>query len=169
MHQRMTDQERRNNLVFHGIHESKDENKNDLTDKVKSILDKAELKIEGSFEVTRLGKIITQDNETSTNRPRPVKIILSNYWDKRIIYNARTTMKSKGNAGIFINEDLPKIQQTLLMHCREARRQNKIDTCWTDEGVVHVRTADKDDLIMTNVLQLKKDTGYKEKKAPNIN
>jgi len=164
MHQRMTDQERRNNLVFHGIHESKDENKNDLADKVKSILDKAELKIDGTFEVTRLGKTITQDNETSTNRPRPVKIILSNYWDKRIIYNARTTMKSKGNAGIFINEDLPKIQQTLLMHCREARRQNKIDTCWTDEGVVHVRTADKDDLIMTNVLQLKKDTGYKEKK-----
>ena len=85
MHQRMTDQERRNNLVFHGIHESKDENKNDLSDQVKSILDKAELKIEGSFEVTRLGKIITQDNETSTNRPRPVKIILANYWDKRII------------------------------------------------------------------------------------
>ena len=165
MQQRMTDQERRNNLVFHGIIESKDENKKDLNDKVKNILVKADLKIEGSFEVTRLGKI--QDNETSTQRPRPVKVILSNYWDKRIIYNARITMKSKGNHGIFINEDLPKVQQTLLMHCREARRQNKIDTCWTDEGVVHVRTADKDDLIMANVPQLIKDTGYKEKKSQN--
>jgi uncharacterized protein (UPF0335 family) len=167
MQQRMTDQERRNNLVFHGIMESKDENKKDLNDKVKNILDKADLKIEGSFEVARLGKIISQDNETSTQRPRPVKVILSNYWDKRIIYNARITMKAKGNHGIFINEDLPKIQQTLLMHCREARRQNKIDTCWTDEGVVHVRTADKDDLIMANVHQLIKDTGYKEKKSQN--
>ena len=71
-------------------------------------------------------------------------------------------MKDTDNKGIFINEDLPKIQQTLLMHCRKARRQNKIISQWTEDGVVHIRTKDKDDIIVTDLPALKKETDYKE-------
>jgi hypothetical protein len=162
INQRMTDQDRRNNVVIHGIKESKDESAEELTTKVNTILNKADLKIEGTFEVVRLGKVTALNSE---QRIRPVKVSLSNHWDKRIIYKARTTMKAKENFGIFINEDIPKLQQTLLMHCRQARRQKKLVSCWTEEGVVHVRTTDIDDIIITDLQQLKKDTGYIEKES----
>ena len=71
-------------------------------------------------------------------------------------------MKDTKNAGIFINKDLPKVQQTLLIHCRKARRLNLIETQWTEDGVVHIRTKEKDDLIITDLQSLKKETGYKE-------
>jgi hypothetical protein len=132
-----------------------------LTAKVNEILKKADIKIEDKFEATRLGKT---NAETSGNeaRLRPVKVCLRNHWDKRVIYRARTSMMATKNVGIFINEDLPKIQQTLLMHCRKARRGNKLTTCWTEDGVVHIKTKDKDDIVITDLGQLKKETGYTE-------
>ena len=66
------------------------------------------------------------------------------------------------NKGVFINEDLPKSQQTLLLHCRKARRLNKLVTSWTEDGVVHIKTADHDDLIITNLQALKTETSYEE-------
>jgi len=63
-------------------------------------------------------------------------------------------MKTSGNTGIFINEDLPKIQQTLLMHCRKARRINLLETCWTEEGIVHIKTTNKEDEVIPNTEKL---------------
>ena len=48
------------------------------------------------------------------------------------------------------------------MHCHKARRQNRIISQWTEDGVVHIRTKDKDDLIITDLSALKKETGYTE-------
>ena len=151
--QRMNDQDRKNNVVFHGIEETKGESQKQLTAKINAILKKAEIKIDDKFEANRIGK-------TYAGKIRPVKVCLKNYWDKRVIYKARTTMKTSGNTGIFINEDLPKIQQTLLMHCRKARRSNLIETCWTEEGIVHVKTTNKEDEVIPNTEKLTELTGY---------
>ena len=151
--QRMNDQDRRNNVVIHGIGESKGESPKQLTAKINSILNKAKIKIEDKFEATRLGKPKEAAN-------RPVKVCLKNYWDKRVIYKARTTMKTTGNMGIFINEDLPKIQQTLLLHCRKARRNNLLETCWTEEGIVYIKTTNKEDEVIPNTEKLSEVTGY---------
>ena len=183
---RMQDQDRRNNLVIVGIEEKISETQDDLDKNVKDILEKASIKLEGTFVANRLGKQAPADNASSADnattgfisrwrgnksqktpqatmpRSRPVKICLTSQYDKHIIYKARTTMKDTDNKGIFINEDLPKIQQTLLMHCRKARRQNKIISQWTEDGVVHIRTKDKDDIIVTDLPALKKETDYIE-------
>ena len=151
--QRMSDQDRRNNVVIHGIAESTGESPKKLTYKINEILKKAKIKIDDKFEATRLGK-------NNAGKTRPVKVCMKNYWDKRTIYKARTTMKATGNTGIFINEDLPKIQQTLLMNCRKARRDNLLVTCWTDEGIVHIKTANKDDEVIPNTEKLTEVTGY---------
>ena len=151
--QRMSDQERRNNVVIHGIDESTGESPKQLTSKINEVLKKAKIKIDDKFEATRLGK-------NNAGKTRPVKVCLKNYWDKRTIYKARTTMKATGNKGIFINEDLPKIQQTLLMNCRKARRDNLLVTCWTDEGIVHIKTTNKDDEVIPNTEKLTEVTGY---------
>ena len=143
----------RNNVVIHGIAETKGESPKQLTSKINEILKKAAIKLDDKFEATRLGK-------PNAEAKRPVKVCLKNYWDKRVLYKARTTMKSTGNMGIFINEDLPKIQQTLLMHCRKARRNNQLETCWTEEGIVHIKTENKEDEIITNVEKLTEVTGY---------
>ena len=179
---RMNDQDRRNNLVIIGIKENVNETQEEVDDKIKEILQKASIKLEGSFTASRLGKqnIVEKEvespglisrwmgNKAQKNkqdvvpRPRPVKISLTNQYDKHIIYKARITMKDTNNTGIFINEDLPKIQQTLLMHCRNARRQNKLISQWTEDGVVHIRTKDKDDVIVTDLQFPKNETCYKE-------
>ena len=151
--QRMNDQERRNNVVIHGLEESTGESPKQLTSKINEVLKKAKIKIDDKFEATRLGK-------NNAGKTRPVKVCLKNYWDKRTIYKARTTMKATGNKGIFINEDLPKIQQTLLMNCRKARRDNLLVTCWTDEGIVHIKTTNKDDEVIPNTEKLTEVTGY---------
>ena len=179
---RMQDQERRNNLVIIGMEENVDETQEEVDNKIKNIFQKASINLEGSFTASRLGKqnTIVKENESpgfmsrwmsnkaqknkqeTVQRPRPVKICLTSQYDKHTIYKARITMKDTGNSGIFINEDLPKIQQTLLMHCRNARRQNKLLAQWTEDGVVHVRTKDKDDVIVTDLQFLKNETGYTE-------
>ena len=150
---RMNDQDRKNNVVIHGIDEAKGESPKQLTSKIKEILKNAAIKLDDKFEATRLGK-------PNAEAKRPVKVCLNNYWDKRVLYKARTTMKSTGNMGIFINEDLPKIQQTLLMHCRKARRNNQLETCWTEEGIVHIKTENKEDEIIPNLEKLTEVTGY---------
>ena len=180
---RMNDQDRRNNLVIIGIQENVTETQEEVEDKVKTILQKASIKLEGSFTASRLGKqnsVEEKDREQTgfmarwmgnkaqknrqevQPRPRPVKICLTSQYDKHNIYRARISMKDTNNAGIFINEDLPKVQQTLLMHCRNARRQNKLISQWTEDGVVHIRTKDKDDIIVTDLQFLKNETGYRE-------
>jgi len=76
--QHMNDQERRNNVVIHGIEETKGESQKQLTSKINAILKKAEIKIDDKFEATRLGKVYAE-------KIRPVKVCLKNYWDKRVI------------------------------------------------------------------------------------
>ena len=172
---RMTDQDRRNNLVITGVTETMNEKEEDTHEKIKEVLKKADIKIEGTFQAIRLGKptiieeptllnrMLRNKNKqpTPTLRNRPIKVCLSSQWDKSCIYKARTSMKDT-NKGVFINEDLPKTQQTLLLHCRKARRQNKLVTSWTEDGVVHIKTADHDDLIITNLQALKAETSYDE-------
>ena len=109
-----------------------------------------------------MGNKAQKNRQEVQPRPRPVKICLTSQYDKHNIYRARISMKDTNNAGIFINEDLPKVQQTLLMHCRNARRQNKLISQWTEDGVVHIRTKDKDDIIVTDLQFLKNETGYRE-------
>ncbi len=162
--QRMNDQDRRNNLVIYGVKEGKNETNKETSEKIKEILEKADIKIESTYEVQRLGKPNTEET-AETARKRPVKVMLNNHWDKRIIYSARTKMYGKGNIGIFINEDLPKIQQTLLMICRKAKRANKLETSWTEDGIVHVKISKHiPDVIIRNIEQLEKETGYKHQK-----
>ena len=122
INQRMQDQDRRNNLVIVGIKESKNETTDEIDKKVNEILQNADIKLEGSFVASRLGKPIDEESpgfiarlksgnkqkkQVTDLRPRPVKLCLTNQWDKHMIYKARIRMKDTKNAGIFINEDLP--------------------------------------------------------------
>ena len=104
---RMTDQDRRNNLVITGVTETMNEKEEDTHEKIKEVLKKADIKIEGSFQAIRLGKptiieeptllnrMLRNKNKqtTPTLRNRPIKVCLSSQWDKSCIYKARTSMK----------------------------------------------------------------------------
>ena len=58
----MQDQDRRNNLVIVGIKESKNETTDEIDKKVNEILQNADIKLEGSFVASRLGKPIDEES-----------------------------------------------------------------------------------------------------------
>ena len=60
---RMTDQDRRNNLVITGVAESINEKEEETHAKIEDVLKKADIKIEGSFQAIMLGRATSQRSQ----------------------------------------------------------------------------------------------------------
>ena len=59
------------------------------------------------------------------------------------MYGARTLTKDSGYVGIFINEDLTKPKNKLLLKARKMVKSNLLKSAWSSDGNILVR--DKED------------------------
>ena len=59
------------------------------------------------------------------------------------MYGARTTTKDSGYPGIYINEDLTKPRNKLLLKARKMVKAGNFKSAWSSDGNILVR--DKDD------------------------
>ena len=128
--------EKQNNLIMTGLNEEENE---DLKKKITEILEAKFDKKGVQFECTRIGnKMNHQPIETHENKkPRAIKIIFSNIWDKRSIYFNR--MKQLQNSGLYINEDLMPNKQKLAYLARKMKREKKIYSTFTCDGEVYFK------------------------------
>lgn len=102
-----------NNLIIHGM-EEKENDEVQLEENITGFLNNklgVELKTDNIQQVYRIGKINNQ------NKPRPVKLNLSNYRTKEMITSQRRKL---AGTSVFINDDLPK---ELRLRAAEKRRK----------------------------------------------
>ena len=125
----MSENGKMNNLVVSGIAESPEENPAELVSKLASA---TSTKL-GGFTATRVGK-------PKSDKGRPILVVCESHWDKRKLYDTRTTLKDHGYENVYINEDLTPKQSELFFHARKAKNQKLIHTTWTDNGAISIRT-----------------------------
>ena len=64
-----------------------------------------------------------------TRRPRDVIVKFISYRTRRLVYRARTKTKDRGYKGVFINEDLTKSRNKLLLKSSEDGEVKSIEEC----------------------------------------
>ena len=117
-----------NNVIIVGIPESNDES---CLEKVRDVARKLNCDLT-TFQARRIGKKIN-------NKARPILVELSNHWEKRKLYQGRLQLRSTGQNGIYINEDLGKKEAEIFFKCRAAVKNGKILKTWTMQGTVYVK------------------------------
>ena len=139
--------EKRNNLIFTGIPEEENE---DLNKKITEYFEAKFEKKGVQFKCERMGKIPEKKSEDDSPkpRPRPIKVLFSNFWDKRSIYNDR--IKSLKNTGMYLNEDLIPSKAKLAFIARKLKREGKIHSTFTNDGQVYIRKTDTSEAIVFN-------------------
>lgn len=149
----MTDSGKSKNLVITGIPEDGKSTK----DAVKIIMEKIAGPInDNAFTVDRLGKPNesnaagatgfslfgrSENNQDHSKKSRPVLIKFQNNWERRKVYASRMQLRGMGEDGknVFINEDLTKDAANLYYHARQARKQRKFKSCWTEGGLINIK------------------------------
>ena len=79
----------------------------------------------------------------SLGRTRDIIVKFASYRTRRKVYGARTLTKDSGYAGVFINEDLTKPRNKLLLKARKMVKTSILKSAWSSDGNILVR--DKDD------------------------
>ena len=72
-------------------------------------------------------------------RPRDIIVKFVSYRTRRLVYGARTKTKDCGYTGIFINEDLTKSRNKLLLKARKVVKSKVLKSSWSSDGTVFVR------------------------------
>ena len=85
--------------------------------------------IEGSHRVGR----------PSTGRTRDIIVKFASYRTRRKVYGAHIATKDSGYAGIYINEDLTKPRNKLLLKARKMAKTNILKSAWSSNGNILVR------------------------------
>lgn len=92
-------------------------------------------------------------------KPRTILVTFSNDWSKTEIYNERMSLRKIDHCKVFINENLSKDKNNLLIYARKLKKEGKLHTAFSrdceiyvkmspDSEVVHVsKTEDVDRLI----------------------
>jgi hypothetical protein len=91
--------------------------------------------------------------KANPDKGRLILVSCDSHWDKRKLYEARTTLKENGYPNTFINEDLTPKQGELFFHSRQAKRKGLLKTTWTENGIVHVKLPDCDQAIILSSLE----------------
>ena len=79
----------------------------------------------------------------SLGRTRDIIVKFASYRTRRKVYGARTSTKDSGYPGIYINEDLTKPRNKLLLKARKMVKAGNFKSAWSSDGNILVR--DKDD------------------------
>ena len=119
---------RRNCLRFHGIHESPEENTDDLVIEVVKEKLKIDLKRE---DLDRSHRIPVRGRRREGDRgapPNPIIVKFIRYNRRREIYDSRSKLKG---TNIFIHEDLTRERSDLLF---KVRSHNNVKRTWTYDG-----------------------------------
>lgn len=85
----------------------------------------------------RVGKPSTVTHHSS--RPRDIIVKFSSYRTRRKVYGARTSTKTSGYNGVYINEDLTKPRNKLLLKARKMVKDKRLKSAWSSDGNILVR------------------------------
>ena len=124
------------NFILSGVAETPDEAPAEIIKKLATDLN---IKL-GSYTAKRVGK-------PRPNKSRTILVSCDNYWDKRKMYAARTTLRNNGYENTYINEDLPPRQGEIYYHARQAKKQELIKSTWTDHGVVYIKLCSEEQAV----------------------
>lgn len=91
----------------------------------------------------------------SQNSEHDLKLLctFTNIWRRREIWSKRTMLKG---SKIFLSEDLPKADSSLLFECRQLKRQKIIKLCFSNDMAVYIRTHQGRDINVKTMADLDK-------------
>ena len=98
-----------------------------------------------------IGAEVTLDDIERSHRVGPIRegqrrdiiVKFSSYRNRRKVYGARTKTKECGYMGVFINEDLTKPRNKILLKARKMVKEKHLSSAWSSDGTILVR--DKED------------------------
>ena len=122
---------RRNCLRVAGVKEDTSENTDVLVIDMSRAIG-AEISLDDIERSHRVG-------EPRIGRPRDIIVKFVSYRTRRLVYGARTKTKDCGYTGIFINEDLTKSRNKLLLKARKMVKSKVLKSSWSSDGTVLVR------------------------------
>lgn len=123
---------RRNCLRIAGVPENQSENTDVYVIDLTRAID-AEVTLDDIERSHRVGK------RRDSGRPRDIIVKFSSYRTRRKVYGARTKTKDSGYRGVYINEDLTKLRNMLLMKARNMVKTKHIHSAWSSDGTILVR------------------------------
>ena len=123
---------RRNCLRIAGVPENQSENTDVYVIDFTRAID-AEVTLDDIERSHRVGK------RRDSGRPRDIIVKFSSYRARRKVYGARTKTKDSGYRGVYINEDLTKSRNMLLMKARNMVKTKHIHSAWSSDGTILVR------------------------------
>lgn len=123
---------RRNCLRIAGVPENQSENTDVYVIDLTRAID-AEVTLDDIERSHRVGK------RRDSGRPRDIIVKFSSYRTRRKVYGARTKTKDNGYRGVYINEDLTKLRNVLLMKARNMVKTKHIHSAWSSDGTILVR------------------------------
>ena len=122
---------RRNCLRVAGVKENNSENTDVyVIDMARAI--GAEIGLDDIERSHRVGKV-------KAGTPRDIIVKFVSYRTRRLVYGARTQTKTNGYTGVFINEDLTKARNKLLLKARKMVKAKDLKSAWSSDGTVLVR------------------------------
>ena len=121
---------RRNCLRVAGVKEDTSENTDVLVIDLSRAIG-AEISLDDIERSHRVGK-------PKVGRPRDIIVKFVSYRTRRLVYGARTKTKDCGYTGVFINEDLTKSRNKLLLKARKMVKSKVLKSSWSSDGTVLV-------------------------------
>ena len=116
---------RRNNLIFYGIKEEKDE---DCIERIEHFL-RTELKISKPVAIQRahrMGKLISPNSVGQrTGRPRPIIVNFLDYRQREVIRAARVNLKQPHGISDDLPKEVRKARETLVPELKELKQKGK--------------------------------------------
>ena len=79
----------------------------------------------------------------SAGRTRDIIVKFASYRTRRMVYGARTTTKDSGYVGVYINEDLTKPRNKLLLKARKMVKTKLLKSAWSSDGNILVRDGEE--------------------------
>ena len=133
---------RRNFLRMSGVNESNGENTDEL------VLEKADavgagITLDDIDRSHRVGK-------PKAGRPRDIIIKFATYRARQKFYTKRTSLKDRGHAGVFLNEDLTKTRINLLYKARMKVKSLCLKGAWSADGTLLIKDNDDEVLRITS-------------------
>ena len=80
----------------------------------------------------------------SAGRTRDIIVKFASYRTRRMVYGARTTTKDSGYVGVYINEDLTKPRNKLLLKARKMVKTKLLKSAWSSDGNILVRDGEEE-------------------------
>ena len=126
---------RRNCLRIAGVPEDEAENTDVYVIDLSRAID-ADVTLEDIDRSHRVGPI-------KDGRKRDIIVKFTSYRARRKLYTARTKTRECGYMGVFINEDLIKSRNKILLKARKMVKAGNLKSAWSSDGTILVR--DKED------------------------